>query len=321
MANTLDNLSPPPFFARWIKCQRRFLMAFLCICASPLALAAENLERVGELLGGMSEALREQSYQGLFTYEHGGALETLKLLHQVADGVEVSSLERLNGPAQRYSPKARKADCLSPSDRRLRGGADVNSALADLAGYYHFYIREDQRVAGREATVLQAVPRDEYRFGHTFTIDKATSLPLGAMIFTPNKTVLERLQFVDLSLLAEAEPLAVAPTTFVCQSEPVPQAPWQLGWMPSGFVAAGVAHREVVGDMMMFTDGLASFSVFIRPSIEDVVAQGQAQRGATVAFMQQHRFGQTVYTVSVVGEVPVRTAQRIASSVRPMGQS
>jgi len=269
----------------------------------------------------MSQALREQSYQGLFTYEHGGALETLKLQHQVSDGVEVSSLEHLNGPAQRYNPTARKTDCLSPSDRRLRGLLpDVTSALADLATHYHFYIREDQRVAGREATVLQVVPRDEYRFGHTFTIDKETSLPLGAMIFTPNKTVLERLQFVDLSLLAEAEPLAVAPSSFLCQSESVAQELWQIGWMPSGFMSAGVNRSESVGDMMMFTDGLSSFSVFIRPSVDGVAAQGQAQRGATVAFMQQYRFGQEIYTVSVVGEVPVRTAQRIASSVRPVTQ-
>jgi len=285
------------------------------------AVAADNLERVGVLLGGMSQALREQSYQGLFTYEHGGSLETLKLLHQVSDGVEVSSLERLNGPAHRYSPSARKTDCLSPSDRRLRGLLpDVSGVLADLAAHYHFYIREDQRVAGREATVLQIVPRDEYRFGHTFTIDKATSLPLGAMIFTPNKTVLERLQFVDLSLLAEAEPLAVAPSAFLCRSESVPEELWAVGWMPSGFMSAGVNRSESVGDMMMFTDGLSSFSVFIRPSVDGVAAQGQAQRGATVAFMQQYRFGQAMYTVSVVGEVPVRTAQRIANSVQPRSQ-
>jgi len=303
------------------KWRRPLLAAAVYLFACMPVGAAENLDRVGALLGGMSQALREQSYQGLFTYEHGGALETLKLLHQVSDGIEVSSLEHLNGPAQRYSPSARKTDCLSPSDRRLRGLLpEVSGALADLATHYHFYIREDQRVAGREATVLQIVPRDEYRFGHTFTIDKATSLPLGAMIFTPNKTVLERLQFVDLSLLTDAEPLAVAPSAFLCQSEPAPQALWRVGWMPSGFMSAGVNRSESVGDMMMFTDGLSSFSVFIRRSVAGVAAQGQAQRGATVAFMQQYRFGQAVYTVSVVGEVPARTAQRIANSIQPVGQ-
>lgn len=90
--------------------------------------------------------------------------------------------------------------------------------------------------------------------------------------------------------------------------------------MPSGFMSAGVNRSESVGDMMMFTDGLSSFSVFVRPSVDGVAAQGQAQRGATVAFMQQYRFGQDIYTVSVVGEIPARTAQRIASSIRPAEQ-
>ena len=302
------------------KACRSLLLVVSASIAVPV-MAADDMSKVMSLLGGMSQALREKSYQGLFTYEHGGALETLKVSHQVAEGIEVSSLEHLNGPAYKYSPQARKADCLTPSDQRLRGILPaLEGSLEGLESYYHFYIREDQRVAGREVTVLQIVPRDEYRFGHTFSIDKETFLPLGAMIFTPNKTVLERLQFVDMKLLDDVAPVALAPSAFECEQETVEHAPWVVQWMPGGFMSAGMSSSAGAGDMMMFTDGLASFSVFVRPSTVEVAPKGKAQRGATVAYMQQYLFGQVPYTVSVVGELPARTAQRIANSIRPKPQ-
>jgi sigma-E factor negative regulatory protein RseB len=135
------------------------------------------------------------------------------------------------------------------------------------------------------------------------------------MTFTPSKKVLERLQFVDMELLEITEPIAVAAGIVECPDESSISAAWMVQWLPSGFVEVGSETDEVVGDMVMFTDGLSSFSVFVRPSTLAVVPQGQAQRGATVAYMQQSMFGVIPHTVSVVGELPAVVAQRIAASI------
>ena len=90
---------------------------------------------------------------------------------------------------------------------------------------------------------------------------------------------------------------------------------WGVSWRPPGFVPAGQSTYGDVGDVKLYTDGLSAFSVFLRPMTESVTAKGKAQRGATVAYMHQQMINDKPYTITVVGEVPARTAQRIATSV------
>jgi sigma-E factor negative regulatory protein RseB len=66
--------------------------------------------------------------------------------------------------------------------------------------------------------------------------------------------------------------------------------------------------------MLMFTDGLATFSVFIEPAT-DTIPEGVAQRGATLAMMTGLEFQEQLYRVTIVGEIPVITAQRIAQGI------
>ena len=78
---------------------------------------------------------------------------------------------------------------------------------------------------------------------------------------------------------------------------------------------AGRASFNSIGDVVLYTDGLAAFSVFVLPQSSGEGAQGRAQRGATVAYMKQVEFNGNPYTVTVVGEIPARTAQRVAASI------
>jgi sigma-E factor negative regulatory protein RseB len=67
-------------------------------------------------------------------------------------------------------------------------------------------------------------------------------------------------------------------------------------------------------EMLMFTDGLATFSVFIEPAV-DTVPEGVAQRGATLAMMTGVEYQNKIYRVTIVGEIPVITAQRLAQGI------
>ncbi len=293
---------------------------------APPTLANENPEQVAKLLADMSQALRERDYRGLFTYEFGGALQTLRITHQVVDGTEYEHLEYLNGPSRRVERNGRDVSCLSPADQVLQGLLpSIEGNFHGLNQHYHFYIRGQQRVAGRAATILQIVPRDEYRFGYTLSIDQETSLPLGAMTQGVRRRVLERLQFASLELEANDSWVEAVETSARVKSISQPSCQpakevfgWDLKWIPSGFLPAGSTATADAGEVRLYTDGLSTFSVFVQSMGKSVAAQGKAQRGATVAYMQQQMFGATPHTITVVGEIPARAAQRIASSVHPV---
>ena len=299
------------------------LPALLAVMALPVE-ATEAPDQVEQLLSKVSSALSESNYRGLFTYEHGGTLQTFRVTHRVVDGVEEESLENLSGPPRRVTRVGTELGCLSPSERVLRGMfPTLDGSFSGLAQHYHFYVRNEERIAGREALLLQIVPRDEYRHGYTLAVDKESSVPLMAMTISTNRRVLERLQFasldteVDDSWLIEEQ---VVPSQQVfsthCGDHVQGQTKWDVSWMPSGFIPTGNSTQDGIGDVLQFTDGLSSFSVFISPMDEQVSANGSVQRGATVAHMEQHVFNMQPYTVTVVGEIPIAAAQRVADSIR-----
>lgn len=84
--------------------------------------------------------------------------------------------------------------------------------------------------------------------------------------------------------------------------------------MPPGFAFAGERRVQQKIDMLMYTDGLASFSVFIEPT-DGAIPEGVAQRGATLAVMNALNYQGKSYRITVVGEIPVATAQKIAQNL------
>jgi sigma-E factor negative regulatory protein RseB len=72
----------------------------------------------------------------------------------------------------------------------------------------------------------------------------------------------------------------------------------------------------------MYSDGLAAFSVFVEGMPDSGAASMVSRNGATVAVthMTEGR-EQQPYLVTLVGEIPTPTAQRIARSVVPSARA
>ena len=77
----------------------------------------------------------------------------------------------------------------------------------------------------------------------------------------------------------------------------------------SGTPLAGSAVSALV-----YSDGLAAFSVFIEAMPEGGAANVVSRRGATVV-LTHAKSGGGGHLVTVVGEVPVATARRVAAGV------
>lgn len=307
----------------------RLIAAFFLLIAynnSAVGQEPAALTSVDELLERASRALQEQNYRGRFTYEFGTTMETLEIVHVVRKGVEYERITHLNGVEREFLRGGREQDCVSTGGFLLRGGLIPQTGGAvSLAQSYHFYIRGRDRIAGRDAEVVQAVPKDEYRYGMTLAVDRLSGLPLMSLITVPNKSAIERFQFTELEVGEEIDMAAISPTAsqyskldgsdLPCSKPPQGESIWRANWLPPGFVVSQITSDNE-GDVLTYTDGIASFTLFIRPLTDpSLFKQGMARRGATTALMSIISASPHPAGVVLVGEVPFATAQQVVSSV------
>nr|WP_255775578.1 MucB/RseB C-terminal domain-containing protein [Microbulbifer sediminum] len=269
-------------------------------------------------LGKLSAAVGNLEYSGLVTFEHQGMLETLQVFHAVRDGEQVERVRYLSGEPRELISHGTGSACnrvVSPLGRTNQW----SSIDGQGSGSYHFILRGGERIADRDTVVIEARPRDQHRLGVFLNLDRETGLPLKSILVGAQGKVLERYQFVQLDLSpisdADLQPGSAdarrIDNRHACESA---QTRWQLGWLPDGYQR--VAVRTLAdGDMLVFSDGLSVFTVFVQRLGPELEYKGRAIRGATVAYMDRVQVEGTNYTVTVVGEIPDATAQRLAGSV------
>lgn len=312
--------------------RRTFLKTFLfslsfAVPAGVVLAQTDTAEQVNRVLREMSTAVRELNYRGLFTYEVGGSLDTYRIIHRVANDTEYERLQKLNGPEREIVRAGHMIDCLSRGDQLLRGIVRSADNSSELKSNYHFYLTGDERVADRSASIVHIVPKDSHRFGYTLAIDKQSGLPLQAMRVNTDKRVMERIQFVELTVGGEISEAEVQPSSgqhrqaphnlMECQEQAASEPDWNASWLPPGFVYSGQREIDNGDHMQTYTDGLATFSVFVSEANSRPAIEGRAQIGATVAFVDQRFWKDQPHSVTVVGEIPFATAQRVVAGMEP----
>lgn len=306
------------------------------LCASA-PLTAENwLQRLQSAQG-------TQSFQGSFVYERKGAFSTHQVWRQLnAQGQLLERFIQLNGPAHEVMRVDGHVTCMSAQVADEFAAVDIWPAglqqVRQLEQWYDIKALGDSRVAGHSTAILLFTPRDAHRYALELHIDQHTAIPLKTLLLNEQGQLLERLQFVQFQ--AQAEPTAdasrPAPLTPSPNCEPVQQAQvteaqgrqkdWDIGWVPDGFVLLqshlkpALAHRgEVLSQV--YSDGLAHFSVFFEQIADLEIEAGRRQIGPTAVVSRPVRDARQNAMVTVVGEVPLGTAERIAVSVHRVQES
>lgn len=287
-----------------------------------------NVPNVQALLGKMSQVGAHINYRGAFTYQNQTSidLQSFRVEHWIENGQQHDRLSFLNGQEREIIRDGQPVDCKAMGDKLLQGNfASLSSSLAKLDDLYQFEIRSQERVAGRLARVLQVIPKDPYRYAYLLSIDEETGLVLKSWLIDENARPLERYQFISIDLnpdvnqLVRAKPAARQhkATVDLSRCNPTTVAKpelWQISWVPQGFVLAGQRKLPNNQDMLMYTDGLTTFSIFLEPTTS-FVPEGTGRRGATLAYMSRLMYKGIVYRVSVVGEIPVAAAAKIAQNI------
>ena len=284
-------------------------------------------------LNRLGQAERQQSFQGTFVYERNGSFSTHNIWHRVQDGKVHERLLQLDGSAQEVVRIDGNTQCVSGMLIAGLGDSPNSAARAldpqKLKNWYDLAVVGKSRVAGRPAVIVSLKPRDQHRYGFELHLDKETGLPLKSLLLSDKGQLLERFQFTRLDTAqapsdSELQPGAdckpVKLESDKASAVKVAQV-WHSDWLPPGFeLIASAARKDPATkaqvNSLMYDDGLARFSVFLEPLNGAPVIDTRTQLGPTVAVSRRLTTDQGDMMVTVVGEIPLGTAERIALSMR-----
>jgi sigma-E factor negative regulatory protein RseB len=286
----------------------------------------------------MFAATKTLNYDGTFVYSHGDSLDSMRIIHKVDNGREFERVLSLTGAAREVVRDNRVTTCIFPDNRavmvaRSRPNQFFSSAWPEtvdrIANSYTLAVLSSDRVAGRETWVVGISPKHQDRYGYQLWIDRTWYLLLKSTVIDTNGKPLEQVLFTDIKLTDHIPDTLLKPavdgrgyTWYINESQSESQAGpgksrWTVGSLPKGFamreygIQAMSASRTPV-DHMVFSDGLATVSVFVE-ELEglDDSKEGHRSMGAVNAYSTLVNG----YQVTVVGELPLVGVQRIATSV------
>ena len=281
----------------------------------------------------LAQAEQLQSFQGTFVYERNGSFTTHRIWHRVTGGKVRERLLQLDGSAQEVLRVDGVTQCVSgtlvPGVSTAPDSPTHGLDTARLASWYDMKISGKSRVAGREATVVTLTPRDQHRYGIEMHLDNATGLPLKSLLLGDKGQLLERFQFTEFDAADQPsdqvlQPSADCKAVDIAKTKaqaPEQQVAWHSDWLPPGFELSSSAARQdpdskALVTNLMYGDGLARFSVFIEPVSKSAGTDIRTQLGPTVAVSRRLTTPKGDAMVTVVGEIPIGTAERIALSMR-----
>lgn len=320
---------------RMMQCMAGALLALV-----PLAIqgGTEFDESAHAWLTRMADATQTLNYDGTFVYRNGDRIESMRIIHRASPGEERERMFSLTGAAREVLRDKNKVTCILPDSQSV---VVVKSRPRSLAphvfdpqdGFTQFYrlsAHPGERVVGRETTRVSVEPIDEYRYGYRLWLDQLTGLLLKSELVSGQGSALEQIVYTNIRLPAHIPDELLMPDisgdryTWYTDDRPLTRTDtgaghrWVVTWVPEGFTMSDRAYdptsvsRNPV-QHLVYSDGLASMSVFIE-RLDDAKErlEGLSGMGAINAY------GSVIgdYQVTVVGEVPELTVEKVGQSVR-----
>ncbi len=288
------------------------MRAALLFTALAWSVVASADEAAANWIQRMNGAMHGLAYRGVVVYVRGGQLQALEVERRFVDGMPEDVLRTLTGePREVVRAGGRLASVAAAGVLRIEDALDepwttlVAGPVADLEASYRLTLTGEARVAGRPAVVVDAIPRDDARYGYRLWLERESGLLLGSAVLTAAGQLLEQSMFTQVEFAAGPARATAPPTA----AEPK-LIGWSVPGMPAGFRLVAAREHEGAGRHLVFSDGLASVSVYIEPGPARLL--GHAQR----ALMRAYGASGDGFHVVVVGELPPGALERIARSVR-----
>ena len=308
---------------------KQILLAGLAVLG-PAVVHAQSAETLG-WLRKMHDATQKLSYTGTFVYQNGGRSETSRITRYVDAAGDIEKLEVMDGMPREIVRTKDTVRCYLPGarvvkvDRRTERDfpALLPERITALARHYDISLGETRRVAGYDCQAVVLTPRDNLRYGYTLYADAKTGMLLRAVTFDAAGEQVEQFTFTQLAIGGVTRDMVRSRhASREWRVEDAAAAPARLtGWGLSselpGFQKIIELKRRLgesrSAGQVVYSDGLAAVSVFIE-SLEgrsDPVRTGLASMGAIHIYTREV----ANHMVTVVGEAPAASVQRIANAV------
>lgn len=294
-------------------------------------------------LDEMSSALQTLDYDGTFVYLHDDRLEAMRIIHRMDAGGQRERLVSLTGSAREVLRDDKSVTCILPDNKSVMVGQSrprqpfpvVPKDLDSVSPYYKLEDAGDDRMVGLGARVIAITPRDDFRYGYRFWIDKNTGMLLKSDLTGVDGKPIEQVMFTRLVIGPDIPSDELQPSLtgdgYVWHRQEDIHTPagsgsagkpgWRAGKLPGGFGLTHFQHKRMregrsEAEHMVFTDGLATVSVYV----EHAPAGRSGFIGlSTMGAMNAYRVMRGDIQITVVGEVPAETVEMIANSLVRIG--
>ena len=327
-----------------LRCIVPGLLASVLAMGSLAAVAQETAQETAQATKGdvktwldrMNTSVEQLNYQGTFVHVVDGNPETLKIVHRYADGVvgeKISSnaesgreILRSQDLVRSIFPEKRLVVIEEPERTSIPVAASLNYT-EDLGKYYQLTTFPKGSVAGRDTQVVSIRARDEFRYGYLLWLDREYGLPLKIQVRDDTGSVIESILFTEIDVVDAIPEHALAPSIDIegftwkkpaqTAVEGMRKENWDATRLPTGFWRLDSREVLLAGSKypvrhLVYTDGLATVSVFIAHPLSDAdMPEGFSRYGSTNAYSLKI----DGRLATAIGEVPGRTVQGIATSL------
>lgn len=288
-------------------------------------------------LARAAQAARLASYEGTYVHTNGERVNTLRVSHVNVGGEEHERIEPLDDNALEIVRRNDESFCRFPDAKTVRLDPRIANRFFPnivagtpeaIAVGYEAKLGGTERVLGYECRWIRLEPRDAQRFAQRLCAEVSTGLVVRAKTLNEQGQVIEQYTFTDLRLGPQATRLDLRSLfrarsrQWVSDGQPRDEAAsadsgWTVNRLPAGFRKVAELKRQMPGRpapvaQMVYTDGLATLSIFVEPNGQPPRASEAASEDGTTAFFVRPAGD---HVVSVLGEVPPATAREVARSV------
>jgi sigma-E factor negative regulatory protein RseB len=323
---------------------RRVLCGLLLSAFSLNSLAVDD---VWLLLQKTAYAARELNYQGVFVYQNGKQTRSVQVTHMNSDGQEMTRNLVLDNSIQSGQPRevySHGDDILIVHPQSETKNVNTNTTMViekrrgqnlfpamlptELQAVKASYTARQgatEMIAGRPAQVIELLPNDAFRYSYKIWADTEFGLLLKMTLLNNKKQTLEQIEFTQLNMLNTQDtnwfqPKIDVKKNYVTESTPVSShvdTNWIVAELPTGYVKVDHVALVLPGkvapvDQLIFSDGIASVSLFI-----ELISKGMHPKMGHMMIGSTNICANVIdgYQVTVVGEVPEATVMQIAKAV------
>lgn len=321
-------------FSRWLHWPILLLITVIAVTAVLTARPVAAADPSWALLQKAQQASQKLSYQGVMSVQSGRHMQSSRITH-VYDPQqgEFESIETLQGSPTEWIRHNDEVQCIMHDTKTIRMDRRhasqvfsrlISARVEELAERYSISQKEGDRVAGLDCHVIELRPRDNLRYGYRMWIERESGLLLRSQMLGDSDEVLEQVGFSDIRIggigdrqrprfkpigegwkvedtnlgTASASPLTIS----LRQSVP-------------GFRQASTALRKTRNAMVnqyVYTDGLASVSLFVEP-----FDPGKAQPNSVIHHGAVRSVVKRVgdWSVTAMGEVPMATVKLFVNEI------